>query len=124
MDLRFAFLCDSARYRHGNLSASGIGRIGFDRITDSLTLCGQLIFELTDVGQHSVNVILENPDGEVIGSGSLTSEVERPAEEEVAYGTWAFIFDFNNLDFDRTGPHKVTVQLTKRPTHEILFEVY
>ena len=124
MDLRFAFLCESARYRHGSLSATGIGRFGFDRITESLALCGQLLFELPEVGRRVLDIALENPDGELIGTGSLSVEIERPIEEDVAGGTWTFIFHLQNLGFDRTGPHKLAVQLPERPVHEILFEVY
>jgi hypothetical protein len=83
-----------------------------------------LIFELTEVGRHSVNVVLENPDGEVMGNGSVTGDVERPAEDDAAHGAWAFVFDFRNLEFDMIGPHKVTVQLAEQPPHEIVFEVY
>lgn len=119
MDVQFAFVCESATREDGSLSATGIGRAERTLDATSLVICGQIGFSLLDIGAHSIDVELEDPDGGILWSESVTVEFSPPVEQNVAYGAAPFVFQLLDLNFESPGPHSIRIFTSGEQLYEI-----
>lgn len=119
MDVQFAFACETARHEEGILTASGIGRNELRLDSKSLTVCGQIGFSLLDIGDHLIEVELEDPDGQIVWSESIAVEFSPPPDQGVAYGVAPFVLRLLDLEFGSPGPHAVRI----KTANEVLYSI-
>ena len=115
MDLRFAFLCDSAMVSGGKLHALGIG---VDSISarqvpfrhDRLSLVVRVEYGRDEVGEHAFELRLVDADGQdVVPVVEQTTNFSDPEEPT---GGAQFVMELNDLQFNNWGQHEFRVALS------------
>ncbi len=125
MQLDFAFLCD---YADSTSKVVAIG-IGFDRIhapslpTRHPRLCVVARFRAhnTELGAKQARVVIMDADGSQIAAVQGDVEFTDPIDRLETTAT--LVVNFDNLTFDRYGPHSAHLLLDGNEMHRMTFEV-
>ncbi len=127
MDVKFAFLCDSAvQAERGKTDALGIGIESIHGTLPvkvlQLVFVARLRFELDECDKtHEFLVALLNPDGDEIHSFKISKSVSKP--DVGSYGQFSIRASFQILTFTKHGPHAVRLEHNGSEELSLDFEV-